>query len=631
MLEELDADRGGRVDDRVARWRGVVVGVAEVAVIDEPPEAAVPVEAEGARRAVDLDGHEAVRESNRPGPVGRRRVRERGGLEPAPAEALHGVDRASTRRIDGWSRRTRTVDSGDAVIIEVSASRASSSRTPGRSKGPTLAVRRISPSTSATSTSSIHAFASSRVPWMSPRRVLAVRVSRTSSPGSDVRSLDDLDAVGVVVVAEQHDLDHPAARARGPVGDDVARRAHRRGERLERRRCHAVGDRRRLLEAVEHGVHDLVDAARTDRVVRGVADDLAPREPRNDVGHWSAAHEQRRERLGATLEGALADRGGSLHVDAVGGDPHEHVRAEAAASSPCHSSSPSVGARSRCSWRLEMTKLVVVLDLVGLGDHAAEPRLGGRWSDPFMKRMSPRRNVACVASCSRTRARSGLGVVGQRRPVAVAVEEVLSPHRAAVGGAPPERRRRDVARDPAPDDGVLDAGEGEDLGHLGDVPEHVGEVPDLSDPTEARTGADPELEVADDRLARDQELVHEDVPGSDAEPPGGREPPQPVLVFGADLEVVVDDGQLAVEQEPRVRGVALEEVQQLVHHPHEAHAEGLERLVPLTVPVGVGHDGYAATGHLLNVRRTAPVLGAPDRASCALSPRGASICGSARP
>ena len=63
------------------------------------------------------------------------------------------------------------------------------------------------------------------------------------------------------------------------------------------------------------------------------------------------------------------------------------------------------------------------------------------------------------------------------------------------------------------------------------------------------------------------------------------------LVLGADLEVVVDEGQLAVEEEVTERRVALQLVEQVVDQGHQPHPEGLERVVPLAVPVGVGDHG----------------------------------------
>ena len=74
--------------------------------------------------------------------------------------------------------------------------------------------------------------------------------------------------------------------------------------------------------------------------------------------------------------------------------------------------------------------------------------------------------------------------------------------------------------------------------------------------------------------------------------PCGDERGEPGLRVGPHLEVVVEHRGLAVEQEPRVRVVVLEELEQVVEQVHELRAVGLERGVPLPVPVGVGDDAH---------------------------------------
>ena len=115
---------------------------------------------------------------------------------------------------------------------------------------------------------------------------------------------------------------------------------------------------------------------------------------------------------------------------------------------------------------------------------------------------------------------------------------------------PPSRRPVcvDGGRDAAPEHGVAEAGLLEDLGHLRDVAEHVGQVAELHDRTEGRAALDAQLEIPDDGLGRDQELVHQDVPGAQGEPTRGGQRAEPLLGLGTDLEVVVDHRHLAVEQ-----------------------------------------------------------------------------------
>jgi hypothetical protein len=131
-----------------------------------------------------------------------------------------------------------------------------------------------------------------------------------------------LDATEVEVVTEEHELHDPATPTSPRVRNDVPARTHRRAEGLECRVAHAVGDRARLCEPVEHRVDDVVDTARADRVVRGVADHLAPGELEERPRPVRGRDEQCVERLGPPFEGMFDPRSRTLHVDAVGGDAH---------------------------------------------------------------------------------------------------------------------------------------------------------------------------------------------------------------------------------------------------------------------------------------------------------------------
>ncbi len=102
----------------------------------------------------------------------------------------------------------------------------------------------------------------------------------------------------------------------------------------------------------------------------------------------------------------------------------------------------------------------------------------------------------------------------------------------------------------------------QELRHLRDVAEHVGQVADRHRAAELGGPGHAELQVAHDRLARDHELVHQDHPRPDREPPARGQAPQRLGRLGPHLEVVVEDGGLAVEQEPRVGEVPLEQREQ---------------------------------------------------------------------
>ena len=180
-------------------------------------------------------------------------------------------------------------------------------------------------------------------------------------------------------------------------------------------------------------------------------------------------------------------------------------------------------------------------------------------------------------------------------PVGVGAVQIFGPHRRAVGGLPPEGGGGlgDGGRHPPPHDGVVDAGQPQELGDLGDMAEDVGPVADRRPGrTELSPAGHPRLEVPHDRLGRDDELVHLHRPGPDPEPPGGHRRPHPALRLGPHGQVVVDGGRLPVQPEMG-QTPALQLVEEPVEQPDEPDPPRLERHVPLPVPVGVGHDPHA--------------------------------------
>ena len=195
-----------------------------------------------------------------------------------------------------------------------------------------------------------------------------------------------------------------------------------------------------------------------------------------------------------------------------------------------------------------------------------------------------------------------LRIVGDLAPIGVRAVQVLGAHPGAVRRLPPERRPVDRGGHAPPHDRVLDPGQPQDLGHLRDVAEHVGEVPHAHRAAELVAPCDAELEVAHDRLSRHHELVHEDHPRPEVEPARGDERGDALGPVGPDLGVVVDDDGLAVEEEPPVRIVVLEEVEQVVDERDQTGPRGLERGIPLAVPVRVGHDADLAWLRLHGLR-----------------------------
>src|SRR5215211_3465850 len=204
------------------------------------------------------------------------------------------------------------------------------------------------------------------------------------------------------------------------------------------------------------------------------------------------------------------------------------------------------------------------------------------------------------------------GDVEQRRGVLVAVRQVLGAHRRPVRRLPFEDVGLDRGRHAPPDDRLLDAGQPEDLRHLGDVTEHVREIADPHRAPQFVTAAQAGLEVAEDRLAGDEELVHQHLPRADREPALLDEATDPRLGLGPNLKVVVERRHLPVEREP-VALVGFHQVEQAVDEPDELQPEALEGEVPLPVPVGMRNEvnGRQAGGTLCD--RLCVGFGVPSR------------------
>ena len=191
----------------------------------------------------------------------------------------------------------------------------------------------------------------------------------------------------------------------------------------------------------------------------------------------------------------------------------------------------------------------------------------------------------------------GRRVGGQMGAVGVTDGQVLGSNGAAIGCLPPEGGPVHPFRDTPPHHGMRQTGQAEKLGHLAGVTEHVGQVTHRHRPAKSLGPAQPQLQIADERLGGDAKLVHQDIPGADLQAALLGQPADAARGFGSDLQKIVDHGHLAVEEKTPERRIALQHDQQFVEHLHQADPEVFVRGVPLAVPVGVGNDAYP-TGHI---------------------------------
>jgi hypothetical protein len=106
-----------------------------------------------------------------------------------------------------------------------------------------------------------------------------------------------------------------------------------------------------------------------------VEHDVLPREGEERVGVLLGREEQGRHRLGLPLERALGCRRGLVHVDAVGRDAHQQVRACARAQLAGDGRQAFGRLLRQVLLQRRDDEVVVVLHAVRFGDDAPEPRL----------------------------------------------------------------------------------------------------------------------------------------------------------------------------------------------------------------------------------------------------------------
>ena len=184
----------------------------------------------------------------------------------------------------------------------------------------------------------------------------------------------------------------------------------------------------------------------------------------------------------------------------------------------------------------------------------------------------------------------------QAPPRSVAVLQPQRGHLAAVGANPAKGVRRSLGPDAAPQHRAVDAHAPEDLRQLRRVAELIRHVADTHRPAEQLGAPQPELQVANQRLAVGEQRVGLRVPGSDVQAALLDERADARLRRRSQLEVVVDERHLAVEREAEPL-VTLELVERLVEHLDQVRAEDLEGLVPLAIPMGVCNERNSRGRH----------------------------------
>src|SRR5581483_1987852 len=349
-----------------------------------------------------------------------------------------------------------------------------------------------------------------------------------------------------------------------------------------------------MLVANEHVAVDLVARAAADRVVRMVAEEIAPREPHVLVREAGPLAE--RAKRGSRLDReqpALRALVRLLEVHAGRVDPAEDVLESTA-------DELALVRRQIVRRRMEVReapdrerRLQAALEL---GAELRQERLDRQ----VVRAVREENRLAVVQERSEgldDRLHTLFRLVRRRQAgeVVVVRKELARDHLGA-GGAPAECDAGivDLVAHAAREEERAEAESGEHLRQLRGMPEAVRLVAGARR-LDAETAADAaaEKEVADERLAADEDLVREDVPRARLEPSGGEERAQAPRILRADVHVVLEHDRLAVERERAERRVGLERVEHGVDDGAESQPEHLERHVPLAVPVRVGNDEEA--------------------------------------
>ncbi len=173
--------------------------------------------------------------------------------------------------------------------------------------------------------------------------------------------------------------------------------------------------------------------------------------------------------------------------------------------------------------------------------------------------------------------------------VRIAIRQIHCQHRTAVERLPHEAIAIDVRADAAPQDCGRESEAGENLRHLRDVPELIGQVADVEWPAEAARDRHPDFEIANQRLAADEKAVGKHVPRPDLDFARANQIAQPRLGARTHLEIIVEHDRLAVEMK-RGNRAALDQRDHPIGHRDQPRAHLLKRLIPFAIPMRVNDE-----------------------------------------
>ena len=223
--------------------------------------------------------------------------------------------------------------------------------------------------------------------------------------------------------------------------------------------------------------------------------------------------------------------------------------------------------------------------VVGTDEHGHMPGPGS----------SPERRTECCPGRPQLRR-----VLGQRGADLVTVgRQVVEPHLASGPIAPAEQVALlpRLAAESPPERAVLDV----ELGGQGRprrrMTERVGRVEHVEPASQTSGVGGAGEQIADQRLARRDELVRQHVPGPDLQPARPHQRRSGFRLLRTCAEVVLDQDCLTVEQKRAKPRRAIEPLQNVVERGDESGQELGAGEIPLSIPVGVGNQVIGGARH----------------------------------
>ncbi len=111
--------------------------------------------------------------------------------------------------------------------------------------------------------------------------------------------------------------------------------------------------------------------------------------------------------------------------------------------------------------------------------------------------------------------------------------------------------------------------------------------------------AQPDLQVANQGLATDEEFIGLEIPGANRDAPGSGIALQALFLLRVYFEEIVQDDRLPVQHKVGKIWIVVKDIEQGIDDMHQSHAKLLEGLVPFTIPMRMwNQDDVELLGHI---------------------------------